>query len=125
MMPSNLFDDSELQYIVLIDVPLRNENKKVTKQLSKKLNAFTKHKCDFRIVWKTKKVRQRFPLKEKKINVLHAKSVEEYVLVKIVIWVKLNEMLLVVGMSMKIQAEIQYQLNISFNTLIKFFNRNF
>ena len=42
-----------------------NENEKVSKQLLKKLKVFTKEKYDFRNVWKTKKVRQLFPLKEK------------------------------------------------------------
>ena len=47
--------------MVLIDVPFCNENEKV----SKKLKAFTKEKYDFRIVSKTKKVRQIFPLRKK------------------------------------------------------------
>ena len=51
--------------IVLIDVPFCNENEKVSKQLLRKLKVFTKGKYDFRFVWKTKKVKQLFPLKEK------------------------------------------------------------
>ena len=64
-IPSYLFNDSESKLIVLIDVPFCNENEKVSKQLLKKLKAFTKEKYDFRIIWKTKEVRQPFPLIEK------------------------------------------------------------
>lgn len=42
---------------ILIDVPFCNENKKVSKQLLNKLTAFTKEKYDFKIFWKTKKIR--------------------------------------------------------------------
>ena len=65
MIPNYLFKDIESKHIVLIDIPFCNENERVSKQLLKKLKAFTKEKYDFRIVWKTKKVRQLFPLKEK------------------------------------------------------------
>ena len=60
-----LFNDFESKPIFLIDIPFCNENERVSKQLLKKLKVFTKEKYDFRIVWKTKKVRQLFPLKEK------------------------------------------------------------
>ena len=59
------FNDFKSIPTVLIDVPFCNENKKVSKQLLKKLKVFTKKKYDFRIVWKTKKVKQLLPLKEK------------------------------------------------------------
>ena len=59
------FNDFKSIPTVLIDVPFYNENKKVSKQLLKKLKVFTKKKYDFRIVWKTKKVKQLLPLKEK------------------------------------------------------------
>ena len=65
MIPGYLFNDFESKPIVLIDVLFCNESEKVSKQLLKKCKAFTKEKYDFRIVWKTKKVRQLFPLKEK------------------------------------------------------------
>ena len=65
MIPSCLFNNFESKPIVLIDVPFCNENEKVSKQLFKKLKTFTKEKYDFRIVWKTKKVREFFALKEK------------------------------------------------------------
>ena len=42
-----------------------NKNEKVSKLLLKELRVFTIEKYDFRIVWKTMKVRQVFPLKEK------------------------------------------------------------
>ena len=64
-IPTYLFNDFESKPIVLIDIPFCNENERVFKQLLKKLKVFTKEKYDFRIVWKTKKVRQLFPLKEK------------------------------------------------------------
>ena len=64
MIPNYLFNDFESKLIILIDIPFCNENKKVSKQLLKKLKVFTKKKYDFRIVWKTKRVRQLFPLKE-------------------------------------------------------------
>ena len=65
MIPNYLFNDFESKPIVLIDIPFCNENERASKQLLKKLKVFTKEKYDFRIVWKTKKVRQLFPLKEK------------------------------------------------------------
>ena len=65
MILNYLFNDFESKPIVLIDIWFCNENKIVSKQLLKKLKVFTKEKYDFRIVWKTKKVRQLFPLKEK------------------------------------------------------------
>ena len=40
-----------------------NENERVSKQLLKKLKAFTKEKHDLRIVWKIKTVRQLFLFK--------------------------------------------------------------
>ena len=61
MIHSYLFNDIESKSIVLIDISFCNENERITKQLLKKLKVFTKEKFDFRIVWKTKKVRQLFP----------------------------------------------------------------
>ena len=61
MIHNYLFNDTESKSIVLIDIPFCNENERITKQLLKKLKVFTKEKFDFRIVWKTKKVRQLFP----------------------------------------------------------------
>ena len=58
MIPSYLFNDFELKHIVLI-VRMQTLLKLM------ELKAFTKEKYDFRIVWKTNKVRQFFPLKEK------------------------------------------------------------
>ena len=71
MIPNYFFNDFESKPIVLIDVTFCNKNEKVSKQLLKKLNVFTKEKCDFRIVWKTKKVKQLFPLKEKNPYLLY------------------------------------------------------
>ena len=51
------------------------------------------------------------------------KSMRESVLVLKENQVKQSEMLLLVGMSIKIQTKFQSQSNISFNTLIMFFNR--
>ena len=51
--------------IILIDIPFCNQKEKISRWLLKKLKAFTKEKFDFKIVWKTKKSRQLFPLKEK------------------------------------------------------------
>ena len=65
MMPNYLFNNFESKPIVLIHIRFCNKNERVSKQLLKKLKVFTKEKYDFRIVWKTKKVRQLFPLKEK------------------------------------------------------------
>ena len=65
MISNYLFNDFESKPIVLIDMPICNENERVSKQLLKKLKAFTKEKYNFRIVWKTKKVRRLFPLKQK------------------------------------------------------------
>ena len=65
MIPNYFFNDFESKPIVLIDIPFCNENERASKQLLKKLKVFTKEKYDFRIVWKTKKVRQLFHLKEK------------------------------------------------------------
>ena len=66
MIPGYLFNDSESKPIVLIDIPFCNENEKVSKQLLKKLKAFTKGKYDFRIVWKTKKVKTAFSFQGEK-----------------------------------------------------------
>ena len=58
IIPSHLFKDFESETIVFIDVPFCSKyDEKVLKQLLKKLNALAKEKYDFRIVWKTKKVR--------------------------------------------------------------------
>ena len=57
MIPSYLVNDFESKPVVLIDFPFCNENEKVSKLLLKKLKAFTKEKCDFGILCKTKKVR--------------------------------------------------------------------
>ena len=57
MIPNYLFNDFESKPIVLIDIPFCNENERVSKQPLKKLKVFNKEKYDFRIVWKTKKVR--------------------------------------------------------------------
>ena len=65
MIANYLFNDIESKLIVLIDIPFCNENERVSKQLLNKLKVFTKEKYDFRIAWKTKNVRQIFPLKEK------------------------------------------------------------
>ena len=61
MIHNYLFNDIESKSIVLIDISFCNENERITKQLLKKSKVFTKEKFDFRIVWKTKKVRQLFP----------------------------------------------------------------
>ena len=42
MIPNYLFNDFESKLIILIDIPFCNENKKVSKQLLKKLKVFTK-----------------------------------------------------------------------------------
>ena len=55
VIPSYLFNDFELKLMVLINVSFCNENEKVSKQLLKKLKAFTKQMYDYRIIWKTKK----------------------------------------------------------------------
>ena len=65
MMPNYLFNNFESKPIVLIHIRFCNKNERVSKQLLKKLKVFTKQKYDFRNVWKTKKVRQLFPLKKK------------------------------------------------------------
>ena len=65
MIPNYLFNDFESKPIVLIDMPICNENERVSELLLKKLKAFIKEKYDFRIVLKTKKVRQLFPLEHK------------------------------------------------------------
>ena len=57
IIPNYFFDDFESKSIVLIDILFCNKNERVSKQLLKKLKVFTKEKYDFRIVWKTKKVR--------------------------------------------------------------------
>ena len=73
VIPRYLCKKSDFKPTVLIDVPFRNENERVSKQLLKKLNAFTKENYDFKIVWKTKKVKQLFTLR-RKIHILHVKS---------------------------------------------------
>ena len=55
MIPNYLFNGFESKPIVLIDILFWNENE----------IEFTKKKYDFRIVWKTKRIRQLFPLREK------------------------------------------------------------
>ena len=64
MITNYLFNDFESKPIVLIDILFCNKNERVCRQLLKKLKVFTKEKYVFRIVWKTKKVRQLVPLKE-------------------------------------------------------------
>ena len=73
------------------------------------MNAFPKEKYDFRILWTTKKVRLLFPL-NKKNQVLHVKSLTEFVLVKKIRLMKPNETLsLLAGMSMRTETKIQNQ----------------
>ena len=75
------------------------KKEKVSKQLVKKLNPFPKEKYDFWIVWKTKKVKQ---LSSRKICILYVKSIMMSVIANKIAQVKLNEMLLLAEMSMKI-----------------------
>ena len=117
---SYLFNDVELKPTVLIEVPFCNENEKVTKQLLKKLNAFNKEKHDFRNVWKVKEVRQFFSLKEK--NPYPSCKIYERVCSCKENYTGQTKQNAIDGMSMKIQTKIQDQPNISFNTLIMFFN---
>ena len=42
MIPNYLFNDFESKPIVLIDIPICNENERTSKQLLKKLKVFTK-----------------------------------------------------------------------------------
>ena len=49
MTPNYLFNDFESKPIVLLEITFCNENERVSKQLLKKLNVFTKEKYDFRI----------------------------------------------------------------------------
>ena len=65
MIPKYLFNDIESKPILLIDIPFCNESERVSKQLLKKFRVFTKEKDNFRIVCKSKRVRQLFLLKEK------------------------------------------------------------
>ena len=65
MISNYLFNDFESKPTVFIDIPFCDKNERVSKQLLKKLKVFTKQKYHFRIVWKTKKARQLYPLKEK------------------------------------------------------------
>ena len=120
MIPSYLFNDFESKPIILIDVPFCNENEKVSKQLLKKLKPFTKEKYEFRVVWKTKKVRQLLLLKEKnpcsscKIYEGVCSCKENYIgETKRNVFTRWNE------------HKNQNQPSISFNTLIMFFNGTF
>ena len=121
MILNFLFNDFESKPIALIEIPFCNEIEKVSKQLLKKIKLFTKEKYDLRIVWKTKKVRQLFPLKEKnpffscKIYERVCSCKEKYT----------GETKRIVEISIKMQIKIQNKPNISFNTLIMFSNGTF
>lgn len=52
MIARYLLKNFECKPTVLIDVLFYNKSEKVSKELLKKLNAFTEEKFDFRIVWK-------------------------------------------------------------------------
>ena len=93
---SYLFNYFELKPTVLIEVLFCKENEKVTKQLLKKLNAFNKEKNDFKIYERVCSCKENYTSQTKQ-NAID-------------------------GMSMKIQTKIQDQPNISFKTLIMFFN---
>ena len=118
MIPNYLLNDSESKPIILIDIPFCNENEIVSK-LFKKLKFFSKEKFDFKIVWKTKN-QIAFPHWRRKTQTLLVKPMRESALVRKITYVKPKEMLLLVGISMKIQTKIQNQLSISFNILILF-----
>ena len=124
MISNYLFNDFESKPIVLIDMPICNENERVSKQLLKKLKAFTKEKYNFRIVWKTKKVRRLFPLKQKNpypscIIYEGFCSCKENDIgeTKRNVITRCNEY--------KTQTKIQNQPSISFNLLIMSFNGKF
>ena len=69
------------------------------------------------------KVLMSVPMNNRKTKNLDA--LKEFALVRRITQVKPNEMLLLVGMSMKIQTKIQNQPRIFFNTLIMFYNGKF
>ena len=62
IIPPWLFDDRKT---VIISIPYCETNEKQSKTFVDKLTIFTKNKFLFRIVWKTRKIRTLFPLKDK------------------------------------------------------------
>ena len=128
MVPSYLFNDFESKPIVLIEVLFCNEDEKVFKQLLKNLKAFTKKqkhtkKTQTFELFGKQKMSDRFFLWKRETYTLYVKSIRESVFVRKIIYLKPKEILLLVGMRMKIhQTKIQNQTSIPFNTLIMFFN---
>ena len=61
----------------------------------------------------------------RKIHTVYIKSMRNSFVVGKITYVKPNEMLLILGMNMKIQTKIQKHPSISFKTLIMFFNDKF
>ena len=62
-IPPNFFDTPKPQ--LWIELPFCYTNENTVKRFIFKFNQFTDHKYDIRILWKTKKVRQLFPLKDR------------------------------------------------------------
>ena len=71
MIPGYLFNDFQSKPIILIDVPFCNENDKLSKQIPKKLKAFTKEKHDFRNCLENKESETTFPFEGEKSIFYH------------------------------------------------------
>ena len=63
IIPDNLFE--EKPPLVLLEIPYCSKNEELAKHFLKRLTWFTKSRFDFLVVWKTRKVRQLFTLKDK------------------------------------------------------------
>ena len=105
MILNYFFNDFESKTIVLIVVPFCSENEKVSKQLLKKLKVYSKAKYDFRILTKTKKVKQLFL--GRKNPCASCNTYEGICSCNGNDMVKPNEMLLLVEMNMKIQKMVR------------------
>ena len=64
IIPYNFFPD-EKQPTILIEMPFCNKNEEAVKLFLTQFNKFTCEKFDIRVIWKTKKLRQLFTLKER------------------------------------------------------------
>ena len=63
IIPHFLFE--EPRRFILVEIPFCETNESLVKRLLQKLKKFTNSEIDFAVTWKTRKVKQLFPLKDR------------------------------------------------------------
>ena len=115
IIPPYLFE--EPKQITVVEFPFCKLNEKRVSVFRKKFNYFTNDNYDLNIVWKTKKVRSFFPLKNKKC-IHHAKLTMAYVHVEKIRLKRPNKMFLYVVMNITSPLKSQNQVHTWNGTLM-------